>query len=235
MMNFNVKYHFSHALMHWLREEGALGEELERDSIIVACKKKKPILHLFHISAYTVSELCPLYTVTHLWMCTHPTDTQPCKHIPKWSLAVHTLLGTYYASPRGGGLTLIDLPPTYSLASTAWLVTVYSNAACTRPTPLQTDLSFSLFLLSSLLPFPLQSFCWLFCAKFWIDYLWSCLHEWKTEKKCDAFRGFIIFFSNLFSVGLTRQHELPLLYLSWSAHMHAQSSLDSSFSPYVYV
>lgn len=168
-------------------------------------------------------------------MCTHPTDTQPCKHIPKWSLAVHTLLGTYYASPRGGGLTLIDLPPTYSLASTAWLVTVYSNAACTRPTPLQTDLSFSLFLLSSLLPFPLQSFCWLFCAKFWIDYLWSCLHEWKTEKKCDAFRGFIIFFSNLFSVGLTRQHELPLLYLSWSAHMHAQSSLDSSFSPYVYV
>lgn len=36
MMNFNVKYHFSHALMHCLRREGALGEEKERGSIILA-------------------------------------------------------------------------------------------------------------------------------------------------------------------------------------------------------
>ena len=41
MMNFNAKYYFSYAFMHCLREEGALGEELERDSTIVACKKKK--------------------------------------------------------------------------------------------------------------------------------------------------------------------------------------------------
>lgn len=34
MMNFNVKYHFSHALMRCLRREGVLGEELGKDSII---------------------------------------------------------------------------------------------------------------------------------------------------------------------------------------------------------
>lgn len=37
MMKFDVKYRFSHTLMYCLREEGALGEELERSSITVTC------------------------------------------------------------------------------------------------------------------------------------------------------------------------------------------------------
>lgn len=95
----------------------ALVEELERSSIIIACWKKKCILQLVHISMYTVSELCSLYiaTLTHPWMGTQLTDPQPCKHVLKWSLTVHTLLGARHASLHGRGLTLIDLPPTYSL------------------------------------------------------------------------------------------------------------------------
>lgn len=212
MMNFNVKYHFPHALMHCLRREGALGEDLEIGSIIVSCKKKKAYSSTCPCA---VSELCSLCTatVTHPWMCTHPTDPQPCKHIPKWSLTFRMPPGMHHASPHGWGLTSIDLPPTYSLVSTPWLVPVYSDTACTHPTPLQTDLSFSLFLLSSslfllssLLLFPLQRFCQLSCAKFCIDCLWSCLPEWKTQKEDSDFRAFIIFFSNLVSVGFARQH-----------------------------
>lgn len=52
MMNFNVKYHFPHALMHCLRREGALGEDLEIGSIIVGCKKKKGIF--FNLSVCSV-------------------------------------------------------------------------------------------------------------------------------------------------------------------------------------
>lgn len=70
MMNFNVKYHFSHALMHWLREEGALGEELERASIIVACKKKS-LFFSFYIFLRTQCLSCVLFIQSHTSGCAH--------------------------------------------------------------------------------------------------------------------------------------------------------------------
>lgn len=73
MMNFNVKYHFSHALMHWLREEGALGEELERDSIIVACKKKAYSSSFPYFCVHSVWAVSSLYSHT-------PLDV----HTPYW-------------------------------------------------------------------------------------------------------------------------------------------------------
>lgn len=76
MMNFNVKYHFSHALMHCLRRE----RELERGSIIIACKNS--ILQLVHVHSEPSFYVA---TLTHPWIGTHPTDPQPGKHILQWS------------------------------------------------------------------------------------------------------------------------------------------------------
>ena len=183
---------------------------------------------------YTVSGLCPLCaaTATHAWMCTHSTAPQPCKHILKWSLAFHTLLAMHHASPHGGGLAFIDLPATYSFVSTAWLVAGYLNTACTHPTPLQTDLSLSLFLLSSLLPFPLRSFCQLLCQI--LDWSFAKLPAWvqNWEKSC-GFRGFIVFFKSVASC--VHQPALKsLLNLPWSTLRYAHSSLDSSLSPHIF-
>lgn len=81
MMNFNVKYHFSHALMHCLRREGGTWRGAGKGQDNLAWKKNpKPFSSLSLYSVWAV--LC---TVT----LTHPADSQPYKHTPKCSLTFH--------------------------------------------------------------------------------------------------------------------------------------------------
>lgn len=93
MMNFSVKYHFSHALIRCLRKEGHL-ERKWKGQHDRSLQTKAYSLTFPHDNVHTVSQQCPPYTAP----LTHPTDPQPVEHIPVCYPTIHTLLATLHLS-----------------------------------------------------------------------------------------------------------------------------------------
>lgn len=169
MMNFSVKYHFSHALIRCLGKEGHL-ERKWKGQHDRSLQTKAYSLTFPHDNVHTVSQQCPPYTAP----LTHPTDPQPVKHIPVCYPTIHTLLATLHLSAWKRVDTdrpSFNLQPCFDSFTNHCLLKHYLN-------PSQTDCP-SLFIISWLLPYfppnflpPLPN----------SGLIVSCQHQWNPEK-----------------------------------------------------
>lgn len=157
----------------------------------------------------------------------HPTDPQPVKHIPVWYLTVHMLLAMSHLSVW----KRVDIDrlcfssqPCFESFTGHRLLKPHLN-------PSQTDLSFSLFILSWLLPYFPPNFLSPLPNS---GLIVSCLHQWNPEKEGGDLRDFIIWFSNLLWVGLHKGTLTPPT-KALPIHTHMPSPFLFPLSPYMHV